>query len=527
MRKLKIISIFLVIVLLLTTGCVKKKLSNTSVRNYLVYNMERLPKDLLMLDNNNIREQDLPLLLFEGLVDTDAEGEITPAIADSWTVSEDKLTYSFHIRENAAWSDGNNIISTDFVDFFSRILKEENNIYNNQLECIFGVKDYIDNKIDFNGVAVVAKDDKNLEIRLNYPCNYFLDIISQPVFALKKNFYNLRNWQDEYKKITYTGAFIIEDIYGNGEVSLKKNNKYWNEENILSNKLHITNEETSAFALAKYKSGEIDAFLGLPTSEIESFDTGEKLVKGPIAQGIGLNFNLNKEGIIRNVRFRELISMGINKAVLEEELNGVVKKSSSYVPKNIRGASQSEYNIAKATSKEEIKQQLSGTYKGEAINIVYLNTDDNNKKIVDYIAKDLKGISLNVKSQGYNKEELDNVIDKGEYDILLSNYIGEYDSPLSFLEQWISSSKKNIYGYNNIEFDQLVLRGKVLSDVNEAQKSFEQAEKILLEDRAFIPIGLYNIIVCKKPYISGIEVNKRGNVILKRINSSIQQENTP
>lgn len=527
MKKLKIIPIFLIIAAVIINGCVEKKVLNTSVRNYLVYNMEKLPKDLLMLDNNNIREQDFSLLLFEGLVTTDEKGEIIPAIADNWTVSEDKLTYNFHIREDAAWSDGNAILSKDFVDFFSRILKEENNIYSNQLECIFGVKDYVDNKVDFNGVAIVAKGDKNLEIRLNYPCNYFLDIISQPVFSLKKNFYNLRNWQNEYKKINYTGSFIIEDIYGNGEISLKKNNKYWDKEAIPSNKIHITNEESNAFALAKYKSGEIDAFIGLPISEVDSFNSSEKLVKGPIAQGVSLNFNLYKDGILKDMEFRKLISAAIDKDIIVKELNGILKKSLSYIPRNIKGVSQNELGTAKMISKEQIKQKVSREYKGEIINIVYLNTNDNNKKISDCIAKDLKGINLNVKSQGYSKEELDNIVDSGEYHILLTSYVGEYDSPASFLEKWISNSKKNIYGYKNIEFDNTVLKGRLSANIDEVEKSFEQAEKILLEDAAVIPIGFYNIVLCRKPYISGIEVNKRGNVILKRIKNSMQESNTP
>jgi ABC-type oligopeptide transport system substrate-binding subunit len=91
-----------------------------------------------------------------------------------------------------AWSDGSKITSKDFVEFFARILREENNLYAKQLECIFGAKDYADKKIDFDGMAITNKSDDELEIRLNYPCSYFLDIISNPALSLKENFYNLR-----------------------------------------------------------------------------------------------------------------------------------------------------------------------------------------------------------------------------------------------------------------------------------------------------------------------------------------------
>ncbi len=502
----------------------RKKVSNTSVRNYLVYNTRKLPKNLLMLNSDDTREEDFTLLLFEGLVSTDLKGEITPSIADSWTITEDKLTYTFHIRENAAWSDGSAILAKDFTDFFARILREENNIYSNQLECIFGVKDYIDKKIEFNGVAITAKDDRSLEIRLNYPSNYFLDIISQPVFSLKKNFYNVKNWKTEYKKITYTGPFIIEDMYGNGEISLKRNENYWDSSNVLSNKLHVTNEESTAFALAKYKSGEIDAFRELPTSEINNFSLNEKLSNGPTAKGVSLIFNLNKNYIIKDINFRKVVSGSIDRNRIEEELNGVLEASTLYVPNNIKGASKTRSILETEILKEEMKKQLSNIYNGEVINIVYLNTEDNNKKIVDCIVKDLKSINLNVKSKGYDKEDLSNIIDYGDYEILLADYMGGYDSPLSFLEQWMSDSKKNIYGYNNSKFDEQVLRGKILSDNSKAEESFKQAEEIFQEDRVLIPIGIYNTTVYIKPYIMGIEVNKRGNVILKKMNNSVKND---
>lgn len=501
-----------------SSGCVQKKVYNESVRDYIVYNMEELPKDLLMLSSGNIRQQDLSLALFEGLVSVDSEGSIIPALASEWTVSKDKLTYTFAIRENAKWSDGSKITTKDFIDFFSRILREENNIYAKQLECIFGAKDYSDKRIDFNGVAVTAKSDNELEIRLNYPCSYFLDVIASSAFSLKENFYNLRQWKREYKKIRYSGPFTIDNIYENEEICLKKNDRYWDKENVLSNKIHIRNEKTGAFAIASYKSNDIDILTNIPFSEFQNISSDEKIIKGPSAEGVSLNFNLNKNRITADSNFRKAVSYAIDKEDIEEQLNGVLKKASSYIPYNIKGINREEKAWNLGSQRESVKETLSRSkYDGEKVSLVYLSDNDNNKKLADSIIDSLKKVEIKVVGKGYNEEELKEVIYGNDYDMLLTNYMGEYDSPYAFLERWLSNSPYNTSGYKNFKFDNYVLKSKMLDNSKEVMDKFKEAEKVLIEDTPCIPIGFYNITLCKKTYINGIEINKKGNVILKRV----------
>nr|WP_307905968.1 ABC transporter substrate-binding protein [Clostridium botulinum] len=118
-------SICIIPILIVGTGCIHKKVYNENVRDYLVYNVNSLPEDLLLVSDNNIRKQDLNLCLFEGLVSFDKDGKTIPALASEWKISSDKLTYTFNIRENAMWSNGDKIVAKDFEDFFSRILKEK------------------------------------------------------------------------------------------------------------------------------------------------------------------------------------------------------------------------------------------------------------------------------------------------------------------------------------------------------------------------------------------------------------------
>ncbi|NFF60855.1 peptide ABC transporter substrate-binding protein [Clostridium botulinum] len=506
-------SICISLILIVGTGCIHKKVYNENVRDYLVYNVDSLPEDLLLVSDNNIRKQDLNLCLFEGLVSFDKEGKTIPALASEWKISSDKLTYTFNIRENAMWSNGDKIVAKDFEDFFSRILKEKNNIYRRQLECIFGVKDYINNDADFSRVAISSKDEEKLEIRLNYPCEDFLKILREPAFTLKRNFYNLRNWKSEYRKINYSGAFIIDNIYDNGEISLLKNDKYWDKDSVISKKVHIKNKETTAFALADYNSNSIDVFCNDDITELSDIPKSEKLKKTLTNKGVSLNFNLNKDGFARDIKFRKAIKYAVNRENIEKSLNGLFTKSYRYLPEEIKKNVSINYQANLVKAKEFLNN--SG-YGGETVEVVYSNGSDNNKKIVNSILKDLESLKIKAEAKGYDKEELKNIVDNDKYDIIIKDYKGEYNSSLCYLEKWVSSNKFNVYGYRNVKFDNAVLKGKVSIDKAQSNTNYKNAEDILLEDIPIIPLGFYDFVLCKKSYVEGIEINNMGNIIIKK-----------
>ncbi|KOA18255.1 periplasmic murein peptide-binding protein precursor [Clostridium homopropionicum DSM 5847] len=515
MKIKKAISIVILLVVIFS-GCVERKTFTSQNRNYIVYNVEKLPKDLFKLSDMDISQEDIILSIFEGLVSTDLEGKIVPGLADSFSLSQDKLTYTFHLRDNIKWSDGSEITNRDFINFFSEILKEDQDS-GKLLTCIFGVSDYLEDKINFDGVAIRAKDNKIIEMRLNYPCDYFLNILSQPSFFIRKDLNSLKNWKDEFKNIKYSGAYIIDNIYPNGEISLKKNINYWDEKNVFTDKIHISSDETSAFSLAKYNSNEIDITSNLPNKELVQLQEKEKLIKDTTLKGYSINFNLKKNKFLNNINFRKAIAMSIEKNLLEKELNGIITKSSWYVPENTQGTEpRGSYLDANKIGDTLEKLLSSSGYKGEELKLLYKSSDINDL-IVDFIAKDLKKSNINLYVEGVNEENYQLNLKNSNYDLVLSEYLGKYDNSLSFLEEWLSTSDSNLYGYTNSEFEKNILKGKVAKSLKEGENYFITAEKILINDMPFITLGLYNRIIAVKPYINGIKINKKGNVLLKNV----------
>ncbi|MCT8976295.1 peptide ABC transporter substrate-binding protein [Clostridium sp. CX1] len=525
----KLICYILILSNLLFNGCVEKSVQGTKsegTRNYVVYNIGKSPEDLIMLNNHDFRQQDLLINLFEGLVTSDEKGKIKPAIAESWSLNKDETCYTFKIRKTATWNNGEDITAEDFVTFFSQVLnKDRDNVYAKQLYCIFGAEDYKKGKGDFSNVAVRALDEKTLEIRLNYPCNYFLNILAEPIYSLRKINEDLVSWKKNYKNILYSGCYKIDNILDNGDARLKKNEEYWNNSSVKSEDIMVTFIDSSEASLAAFESSKIDIFTNPPISELSNLSASGRISKIPF-YGIGtLVFNLRKEGVIQDSNLRKSISAAVSrKEISKEALNDTVKPATAYIPPNVSDGMNGQYlNKEIFTVEPEKAKALDLISKSkyennkEELKLIYLDSVEN-KKICDTIAKQLReNLKLKVQCKGYSLEEFSQVIRENDYDIAKVNYESSYDYPLSFLERYTSESEMNLFGYKNAEFDTRVERAKREKDMVKKVQDLREAENILMDDMPIVPLYFTNSVICKKNNIDGIYTNKRGNIKLDKV----------
>lgn len=282
--KIKLLYYISLIVLLSLLFCscieknIKKVYSKADSTNIITYNMSTVPENLGIAESKDVRQQDLLLMIFDGLVTCDESGNISGGIADSWKVSNNGLTYTFKIREDAYFSDGTSINAQDFVDFFSGLLRDNNSEYNEKLDIIFGVKEYRQGKREFKNVAIRAKDSKTLEIILNKKDDDFLNILSLPDFCLRKLDDNLCCWKKQYKNILYTGAYKIKKIAKDGTIVLEDNNRYFGWCKVKCKEIHITVHELSEAAMAAFDSDHIDIGVNPPKSEIDRLSRDDSIV---------------------------------------------------------------------------------------------------------------------------------------------------------------------------------------------------------------------------------------------------------
>ncbi|WP_291567810.1 MULTISPECIES: peptide ABC transporter substrate-binding protein [unclassified Clostridium] len=514
-----VFAIFLVIICIFSISI--EDSDNMFVRNtekdYIVYNMEERPNNLIMTSSTNVREKDLLLALFQGLIKKNSNDDIEPALAESYEISEDKIEYNFKIRNDAKYSNGKPITAEEFVKFFEEFLQDEDNIYSKNFDIVFGVKDFREGKIPFSKVAITSKNDNILCIRLNKPSNNLLNILSNPVMGLR-DYNDLKNdYKNNYKNILYSGAFIIESIKDNEDIIISKNVNYYDNKEITDEKILFTFVEDSEKALAYFEVEEnksnIDILMNPPVNEYLRLTDENKLEGFPGNTSIYLNFNLKEKRISKDINFRNSINSSISKDYFAQQMS-----------KDFAVAA-SAYTI----SKEQIFNTYGNKSLGEKFlsasnyskeNILTLLYENNSleKRVAEDLVKDIKeDLSINIEITPYEKSEREKMIKEGKYDMTLQVHSFKDNDELSYFELWSSFSEENNYGFSNNEYDMLLNKAKNELNLEERKKLYLSCEKILRQHLPSIPIYNLNTVICKKPYIRGIQMTRDGNIIFDNI----------
>ncbi|MGH4052121.1 MAG: peptide ABC transporter substrate-binding protein [Clostridium sp.] len=523
----KLLCLMLIFMTMLASGCIQKKAVPSTAKKYLVYNLGSLPKDLLMIDSDDVRQKDLLLVLFEGLVKEDKDGEIVPAMAENIETSEDKIQYTFTLRKDLHYSDGTDINANDFKRLFYNILSKKDNAFAKQLYCIFGAEDFNAGQIDFENIGIFAKDDLTLVIRLNSPNEYFTKILCNPVFTLREESANMKNWQTSYGEIQYSGPYVIKDVNKHGEIDLVKNQKYWGASSIVSDEMLFTSIKDEEKALANFETMEqqntskIDVFVSPPISELTSLVAENKTEIIPSQSMYYLNFNLkNKKGLDKSdaldINFRNAIGAIIDRELIIETVStDLAVPTINYTSGDSFDNTSSKLIFDTFLNKAkglELKN-ISNYKKNRKLDLVY-ESENFDMKISNEIAKNIKEyLGVKVICTGYKKDELQKVIANGNYDMVFLKDDVEDGDIYSFFSKWTAYSKDNVYGYINSNYDQTI--AEAMSENNDKNKVtiYKQAQEILAKDLPCIPIYIANTVICKKENIKGIYTTKSGNLV--------------
>ncbi|MFT8314486.1 MAG: peptide ABC transporter substrate-binding protein [Clostridium sp.] len=539
------LSIILIIicVILIFSGCVEKKddISTISQKNrYLMYDIGNLPDDLSKTDVNSSRVRELERILFQGLVydkeDNNGNSSVGYALAQNCDISKDGLVYTFTLKDNIKWSDGSDITAQDFVDFFRGILSQDyNSVYRYELKCIYGVSDFVSGNKDFSTVAITAPKQNVVQIRLNYPSPYFLELLAQPMYGLRKIDSNIANWKKDYENINYSGAFSIKEVDSSGNILLSKNKNYVFKDSVKSNEIMLaTNKNGSAYSLADFETyNNVDIFLNPPSTEIDRLKSKGEASIFPDLSVKGLFFNFNSKNMASNYNFREGVSLAIDRNELKNNVVGDCGEAiSSYFPKGMNLSQVKNKGIISNSQNEALKYLNNSNYnKEDIIKFIYVDNEDN-KKICEDIVKMINNtlaknnnsnnkaaVVNNIKFdlQGYSSEEIGKVIKSNNYDMYLGEYNINYNSPMSFLEIWRSNSPYNKYGFKDLTYDDLMYTGDVTKDQNKKNDIYNKCIDELIKNIPVIPLYSKNTVVCSKSSIEGLKLNKFGNLLIENL----------
>jgi oligopeptide transport system substrate-binding protein len=516
----KILASLTCISLLFFSGCVAEKNAVINeVRPYIVYSSDKIPADLMVLDRRSEEELEFINAIFEGLVSMDEDGDVEPALAEDWEISEDKLEYRFLIRDDARWSDGSEITAQDFVSFFATVLsKKNNNMFYYQLNCIYGVDDYYYNRIKANGLGIKAEDDKTLVIRLNYPYEDLLKVLAMPIYTLRNDINKLNNWKMNYDRIKYSGAFAIKNIDKDNNIILEKNDYYWDRDEVADSKFLIKEKNSKESALAEYETSKVDMVANPPISEVSRLMESENTIVVKTLNKIGISFNFSEKSIGSDKNFRKAISQVIDPETIAEKALSEYSMQSEY---NSQEAVNVFKNTAEVKSGSVVKanEYLKGynDSKLKNIRLIALNTDKN-KRICNSIKENIQNdLKVTIKVTLLESYDYDEAVKNRDFDMLLTTFPFDYDKELSILEKFTSKSVDNYGKYLNFNYDTAFSKAKLEEDTTKKRTYMKTCTDILNED---VPVVyLFNDVklIAKSSDLAGLDVDIFGNINFKNI----------
>ena len=500
----------------LIAGCSQKKsnLDNTISKGILHVGNGVEPQDLDPSVVTGVAEQRIVSALLEGLVSENPQTlQPEPAVAESWDVSKDALTYTFKLRKNANWSDGTPVNAQDFVYAYNRILSSKlgsQNAY--MLYCIKNAEGF--NKgttADFKDVGVKAINDHELQITLERPTPYFLSLITHMAwFPLqKKNIEKFGAMDQRGTKWTLPGNFV-----GNGPFILKKwdvnkvikvvkNPRYWDAGIVKLNEIDFFPISDSQAEERTFRAGQLHMTYTVPTSKIDSYMKNEPdLIKiSPYLGTYYVVFNVQKPPF-DNVLVRKAFSLAINrKSLAEDVVKGGKVPADSFTPPNTAGytsPTKLPYDIQLA------RKCLADAGYPDGKGFPRIEMMCTKLEVVEAI-QDMIQKNLNIKINLVNKEwkmYLDSFRTRDFY-VAAASWIGDYNDPLTFLDMWTSDSGNNRARWGNKDYDKLMAESSVCLNKDSRFEVFKRAESLLVEQAPIIPLYYCTSMALLAPQLKG------------------------
>ena len=449
----------------------------------------------------------------EGL--TDPSKIVTYGVAESHTLSEDGKTYTFKIRKDSKWSDGSPLNANDFVYSWKRVLTKETGAdYVTMLHVIENAKAFTDGKVGFDKVGIKAKDDFTLEVKLNNPTPFFLELVAfytyfpVPKSAIEKHG---KKWTRPQNIIT-NGAYKLATYAPQKKVILRANEHYWDAKKVKMKDIKLSIITDANARVNAYKTGQLHwTGAGLPVAQIAGLLADDDYFREPLLGVYYYRLNVSKEGPLKNPKVREALSLAIDRQTLiDNTLNGLFTVADSYVPPiaGYTSTTKTSYSIKKA--KDLLAE--AGFPKGKGfpkISLLY-NTDENHKLVAESIQAMWKrnlgiDITLNNKEWATYLQDVDSL----SYEIARAGWIGDYNDPNTFLEMWQSENGNNDTGWKNAKYDALLKSIEAETDKAKRVTLMQQAEELLLTEGPIIPIYFYTNNMLKSTDIQGFEPHNR------------------
>ena len=465
-----------------------------------------------------IAEGDVASALFEGLVAEDpVDLHPVPGVAESWEISPDQLTYLFHLRAAARWSNGAPVTAQDFVASWRRILTPSLGASNaDLLHLLQGAEAFHKGLTrDFSQVGVTAMDAHTLRVRLEHPAPYFLSLLSNAawmpvplgVVTATGSASERGNRWARAGTFVGNGPFTLKSWEPNQRIIVEKSWTYWDAAKVRLAAIHFYPIDSIDAEERAFRTGQLHVTYVLPLGKVDAYrrDAPQFLRIDPYLNTYFFRLNLRRPPF-GDDRVRRALSQAVDRAaIVEKILHGGQRAATAITPPGLAGYAPppglpTDYDAARRLL------AAAGFPGGKGLPPIELlyNTSDNHRTLAEAVQEMWRrelGIEVRLVNQ-----EFKGVLNErrtGNYQILLSDWVGDYLDPLSFLDLWRTDSGNNHTGWSNPAYDSLLFAAARATDPAERARQMQQAEALMLAAAPIIPLYYNTHVFLVQPSVKG------------------------
>lgn len=512
--------LFCSLALLLFAGCGKRETRSEAGNREQVLHLGNgsEPQDLDPHIVTGVTEHAIIMALLEGLVSEDpVDLHPVPGVAESWDVSPDATVYTFHLRRDARWSNGDPVTARDFWESYKRVLTPS--LASEYAYMHFVVKNaaaYNKGELtDFSQVGYEVLDDHTFEITLENATPYFLSLINHNSW-FPVHLPTVKKYGDPYQRgnrwtrpgrFVGNGAFVLDQWRVNDVVVVKKSPTYWDRGRARLQAIWFYAMESSDTEERAFRGGQLHVTLTVPLSKIDVYKaSAPDLIR--ISPFLGTYFyriNVTRPPL-NDQRVRRALSLALDRESLVRDVTkGGQLPAYAFTPPGTAGYTP---RAAISGSLEEARRLLAeaGYPGGKGLPPIELlfNTLEAHRTIAEAIQQMWqKNLGVAVRLVNQEWKVYLNAQRTLDYQICRAGWIGDYVDPNSFLDMWLTGGGNNETGWSNAEYDRLIAQAGRTMDPQQRREIFQKAEAILLQELPVIPLYYYTRVSLKRPEVQG------------------------
>jgi oligopeptide transport system substrate-binding protein len=455
--------------------------------------------------------------LLEGLVSEDpVDLHPVPGVAERWELSPDRLTYTFTLRPDARWSNGDPVTAQDFIASWRRMLTPSLGASNaTLLYVIQGAEAFNKGAAGFDQVGLVAPNAHTLRVTLEHPTPYFLSLLNhtawfpihEPTIAKYGPVDRRGNPWARPGRFVGNGPFNLKSWRHGQEIVVEKSLTYWDHARVRLTAIHFHAIDSLDTEERAFRTGQLHLTEALPPGKIDTYrhNSPHLLRIDPLLGTEFFRFNVTRP-FLNDPRIRRALALAVDRpALVDKILRGGQTPATAFTPPGIAGYTPT---AAIPTDFDQARRLLADAgYPGgkglPTFELLYNSSETH--RVVAEAVQEMWRRELGVEVRLVN-QELKGVLDArrtGDFQILRSVWTADYADPSSFLDIWRSDSGNNYTGWASPDYDELLFTAARTSDPAARNALFQKAEALLLASAPFIPLYHYTHVFLIQPSVKG------------------------